>query len=304
MRFFMGKRRLKPTGKTVYHHVMTRTAQGVFWLEEPVVKEIFNDVVDFYTQVYYVTDLARICMSNHTHLVLEVNRPDFDTQDIRRRYELAQTRIVKQRPFREDRAEHFYKRYTDLSWFMWEINRQMAVRYNDLKQTKGHLWGARFKNVVVEPGESLLKVIAYVEMNSVRAKIVEDPSDFPYSSVGRIKNQQKQGKKPKTPQIPLFERLPEEVRAGIYVDFMRYVAIVQSEPDLRRQPIPIQFTRIGIEVDFNGICEALDSREPGKWTNLIYGSTEFAENTLIQAGWLVPLKRSRSEAQKAPPNAA
>ena len=300
----MGRRRLKPTGEKVFHHVMTRTAQGIFWLEEPEVKEIFNEIVDFYTQVYYVTDLARTCMSNHTHLVLEVNRPEFDTEDIRRRYELAQTRIVKQRPFREDRAEHFYKRYTDLSWFMWEINRQMAVRYNQLKQTKGHLWGARFKNVVVEPGENLLRVIAYVETNSVRAKLVDDPSDFPYSSVGRVKIQHEQGLKPKVPQIPLFEQLPQEIRAPIYVDFMRYVAIAQAEPELRRQQMPIKFTSIGIEVNLSGLCEALENKEPGRWSNLIYGSKEFAENTLIGVGWLVPLKGPKKEGQKAPNQAA
>ena len=300
----MGKRRLKPTSKAVYHHVMTRTAQGVYWLQEPEVKEIFNELVDFYTQVYYVKDLARTCMSNHTHLVLEINRPEFDLEDVRRRYELAQTRLVKKRPFREDMAEYFYKKYTDLSFFMWDINKRMAVRHNEMKKTNGHLWGARFKNVVVEPGESLLKVIAYVELNAVRAKLVEDPSDFPYCNVGRIKNQQEQGLKPKVPQIPLLEQLPEEVRAPIYVAFMRYVAIAQAEPELHRQQLPIQFTRIGIEVNLNALCQALKSREPGKWSNLIYGSKAFAENTLIEAGWLIPLKRRKEESQKAPPEAA
>ena len=300
----MGRRRLKPTGKTVYHHVMTRTAQGVFWLQEPEVKETFNELVDFYTEVYYIKDLARTCMSNHTHLVLEINRPEFDIEDIRRRYELAQTRLVKQRPFREDMAEYFYKKYTDLSKFMWEINKRMATRHNELKETKGHLWGARFKNVVVEPGENLLKVIAYVELNAVRAKLVEDPSDFPYSSVGRIKSHQEQGLKPKVPHIPLLEHLPEEVRAPIYVDFMRYVAIAQAEPEIRRQPMPIQFTRTGIQVNLNALCQALTNREPGEWSNLIYGSKEFTENTLIDAGWLVPLKRRKEESQKAPPEAA
>ncbi|MCP4407491.1 MAG: hypothetical protein GY807_06975 [Gammaproteobacteria bacterium] len=297
----MGRRRLKPTG---FHHVMTRTAQGVFWLEEPQVKEIFNDLVDFYIQVYYIEDLARNCMSNHTHLVLEVSQPEIDIDDLRRRYELAQTRLVKPRPFRKEMAENIYKKYTDLSWFMWEINRRMAVLYNEMKGTRGHLWGARFKNVVVEPGENLLRVIAYVELNSVRAGMVEDPSDFPYSSVGRIKEQQEQGKKPKVPQIPLLEKLPEETRAKTYVDFMRYVAIAQTEPDLRLQPLPIHFTRHGIEVNLEAMCEALESREPGNWSNLIYGSAEFAEKTLIGAGWLVPMKKPEEVGQKAPLEAA
>ncbi len=49
----MGKKRLKPCGDKVFHHVMTRTAQQVFWLEKPEVKDIFIDLMDFYSQVYF-----------------------------------------------------------------------------------------------------------------------------------------------------------------------------------------------------------------------------------------------------------
>ena len=280
----MARRRLKPGGIS-FHHVMTRTAQGVFWLEEPQVKDIFDDLIDFYTDVYYIKDLARSCMSNHYHLVLEIDPPEFDLEDVRRRYELAQARLVKPRPFREQMAEYYYKKYTNLSWFAWEINRRMAVLYNKMKGTKGHLWGGRFKNIVVQPGEHLLRVMAYVELNAVRAGIVEDPSDFPYSSVGRIKEKLEQGKKPTVPQIPLLEKLPKEIRAQTYVDVMRYIAIAQTEPELRRQSLPIQFTARCMEVNLEAMCEALASREPGNWSNLTYGSSGFPERTLIEAGW-------------------
>ena len=48
----------------------------------------------------------------------------------------------------------------------------------------------------------------------------------------RVKDQ-KPPVKIKTPQIPLLEKLEEEIRARTYVDFMRYVAIAQTEPDLQ-----------------------------------------------------------------------
>ena len=80
------------------------------------------------------------------------------------------------------------------------------------------------------------------------------------------------------------------------MDFMRYVAIAQTEPELRHQSLPIQFTASCIEVNLEAMCEALESREPGNWSSLTYGSSEFTEKTLIEAGWL---KKPGEGGQKA-----
>jgi hypothetical protein len=57
----MSRRRLKPKGDVVYHHVMTRTAQQKFWLEDPEIKPVFIDLIMFYSQVYYVDVLGYVC---------------------------------------------------------------------------------------------------------------------------------------------------------------------------------------------------------------------------------------------------
>jgi len=56
----MARRRLKPKGKTIFH-CMTRTAQQVFWLADPEVKDIF---IDFYSEVYYCRILGYCVMDN------------------------------------------------------------------------------------------------------------------------------------------------------------------------------------------------------------------------------------------------
>jgi len=180
---------------------MVRCAQGCYWLEEPWVKDIFVDLIDFYSDVYYVKILGYVVMSTHVHICLEMNHPDFDIEDIGRRYELAQERIINKRSFHKGRAQHFYDRYTDLSCFMWEINRRMSLAYNKAMGTKGHLWSGRFKNVVVESGQSLLNVLAYIELNPVRAGMIEDPTRFPYCSAGRIKQELDQGAAPEAPKV-------------------------------------------------------------------------------------------------------
>ena len=146
----MARRRLKPKQETTYYHVMTRTAQQKFWLEESEIKDLFIDFIDFYADVYCVEILVHNCLSNHYHLVLKMSRPAFDLEDIAKRYQRAQTRLASPRPFQEPMAKHFYNRYTDLSMFMWEINSRMARTYNKKMHTKGHLWGG---SVERDPGQ-------------------------------------------------------------------------------------------------------------------------------------------------------
>ena len=300
----MARRRLKPKGKKTYHHVVTRTAQQVYWLEDVEFKKEFVDLIDFFSRVYYIDVLGYVCMSNHIHLCLAVHRPDFDLDDLRRRHELAQTRLANPRDFREPMADHFYERYTDLSMFMWEINRRLALAYNKRKGTAGHLWGGRFKNIVVEDGQSLMNVLAYIELNPVRAGMVEDPSDFAYSSVGRIKTQLEQNKPAQPPAVAPLDRFPEEIRARTYLEWIRYVALSLRDPELKRRTLPLQFTAYGWEFDMIAVCEALETKAPGGWSSFIYGTQDFARRTLTEAGWLVPIKQQQEVAQSGPSNAA
>ncbi len=46
------------------------------------------------------------------------------------------------------------------------------------------MWGERFKSVIVENGETLINCLAYVELNPVRAGIVQRPEDYRWNSLG------------------------------------------------------------------------------------------------------------------------
>lgn len=53
---------------------------------------------------------------------------------------------------------------------------------NNFKDRKGHLWQGRYYSCVMSDTH-LYQTIRYVEMNPVRAKIVDDPADYIWSSV-------------------------------------------------------------------------------------------------------------------------
>ena len=55
-------------------------------------------------------------------------------------------------------------------------------RYHRRHRTGGHVWQGRFKSPVVEADEHLWTVLRYIEANPLRAQIVADPADYPWSS--------------------------------------------------------------------------------------------------------------------------
>lgn len=73
----------------------------------------------------------------------------------------------------------------DLSWFVRLLKQRFARWYNAFHKTFGTLWAERFTSVIVEgSGEALLATCAYVDLNPVRAKLVEDPKDYRFSGYG------------------------------------------------------------------------------------------------------------------------
>jgi len=59
------------------------------------------------------------------------------------------------------------------------------VRYiNQVYKRTGTLWEGRFKSSLVSKDEYLLACARYIELNPVRAKMVNNPEDYPWSSFG------------------------------------------------------------------------------------------------------------------------
>jgi hypothetical protein len=56
--------------------------------------------------------------------------------------------------------------------------------YNWRKHRDGCLWAQKFRSVLVEGGLAARTVAAYIDLNPVRAGIVEDPKDYRWSGYG------------------------------------------------------------------------------------------------------------------------
>ena len=71
---------------------------------------------------------------------------------------------------------------TDLSRLMKQVNLSYAHHFRKLYKYFGHLWQGRFKSLLIERDSYLTACGRYIEMNPVRAKMVGNPEDYPWST--------------------------------------------------------------------------------------------------------------------------
>jgi hypothetical protein len=72
----------------------------------------------------------------------------------------------------------------DLGEFMKTLLARFTRWFNRGHQRTGALWESRFKSVLVEEGITSRTMAAYIDLNPVRAGMVEDPALYRWSSYG------------------------------------------------------------------------------------------------------------------------
>ena len=69
-----------------------------------------------------------------------------------------------------------------VSLMMQSISRRYVQYFNYQYRRSGTLWEGRYKSCLVQAEKYLVEVCRYIELNPVRAKMVEDPSEYVWSS--------------------------------------------------------------------------------------------------------------------------
>lgn len=71
---------------------------------------------------------------------------------------------------------------TGVSLMMQSLGRQYVRYFNTTYRRSGTLWEGRFKSCLIQTTEYLLHCYRYIELNPVRASMVEHPADYIWSS--------------------------------------------------------------------------------------------------------------------------
>lgn len=171
---------LIPDEPAVYH-VMSRTALDGYPFED-VEKNYLVSVIKQYSRLYLCEILGFSVMGNHFHLLVKmIPETCFSDAEIKKRYEQF---YGEESFFSEGRIPFLRKKWSSLSEFVKEIKQTFSRFYNRRHGRFGFLWGGRFKSVIVENGQTLINCLAYIDLNPVRAGLVEKPEAYRWNSLG------------------------------------------------------------------------------------------------------------------------
>ncbi|WP_009961196.1 transposase [Verrucomicrobium spinosum] len=189
-----------PLVPVAYYHCISRVVERrlAFGPEE---KEQFVRLMRAYEVFCQVRVLSYCVMSNHFHIMVEVRkRPEGEVysdewllKQVALIYSKPAVRMLKEtlETFRsqghdaaaEELKERYLGRMWDVSQFMKELKQRFSLWFNKRENRKGTLWEERFTSVLLEGELATLSVMsAYIDLNPVRAGLVEDPKDYRWCS--------------------------------------------------------------------------------------------------------------------------
>ncbi|EFI33165.1 protein of unknown function DUF1568 [Desulfonatronospira thiodismutans ASO3-1] len=163
------------------YHVISRTA-----LQGLPIKDKDNDfllgLIKKLSQLYFVDVLGFALLGNHFHLVIRMYPESDPTDDeikerLQKYYgdELNVTGVL---------ISDYRKRLTNLGAYVKDIKQGFTRYFNKKYGRRGFFWGDRFKSMIVQDGLSLVNLLAYVDLNPIRAGIVKKPEDYRWCSLG------------------------------------------------------------------------------------------------------------------------
>ena len=186
----MRKPRIKITGETAVYHCIARIVAGHRWLadhENEKLRQLMWEQAEF-SGVEIVTYCL---MGNHFHVLVrvpdQVSVSDGELVKRLRRFYGPKSSLVKTVEEHFERhgvvsqsvRDSIAKRMGDVSVFMKELKHRFTKWFNKQANRFGTLWAERFKSVLIEDSiEAVSTVAKYIDLNPVRAGLVEDPRKY------------------------------------------------------------------------------------------------------------------------------
>ena len=137
-----------------FYHVINRGNAGEDLFKSRADRETFLEYTEKAVNRFAIKIHTYCLMTNHYHVLVETPHPNLSKA---------------------------------IQW----INVSYATYFNRKHQRVGHLFQGRFKSILVEADEYLEQLSRYIHLNPVRAKMVESPGEFRWSSypafIGKVR---------------------------------------------------------------------------------------------------------------------
>ena len=246
---------------TPYYHCISRCVRRAFLCGvDPYSQKSYEhrrqwveDRLYFLASLFAIDICAYAVMSNHTHLVLHIDKQQADSwtteQVLERWHQLHKGTLLTQQYLNKEKrpsmtpamldaveriAAVYRKRLHDISWFMRSLNEYIAREANKEDECSGRFWEGRFKSQALLDEAALAACMAYVDLNPIRSKMADTPENSDHTSIKQRIEMAQQGQQP-----ALLMRFAGNPRAsmpnGLPFELKDYVALVDATGRVMRE---------------------------------------------------------------------
>ncbi|SON52460.1 transposase [Vibrio tapetis] len=245
------RKQLISVDATPYYHCVSRCVRQSFLCGEDRStnksyehrRDWIEHKIQSLTRTYCVDVCAYAVMSNHYHLVLHINRDkalELSASEVVERWShehklpvLIQRWLSQELKTQaeEDKCmeiiEVWRERLWSLSWFMKELNYDIACRANQEDECTGHFWESRFKSQALLDEKALAAAMAYVDLNPVRAGVAPCPEKSDFTSIQARLKALDDNQETATCLHPFIGNSAQNQSAGIPFRLIDYIELVE-----------------------------------------------------------------------------
>lgn len=200
-----------------------------------------EDRLLFLGAVFAIDICAYAVMSNHTHVVLCVDKELADSWSmdevihrwhklykgtlLTAKYEKGESLSTSEHLSLEETATVYRKRLYDISWLMRNLNEYIAREANKEDGCTGRFWEGRFKSQALLDESAVLACMAYVDLNPIRAKVDMTPETSNHTSIKTRIQSLIKSEQPKA-LMPFVGDYREEAPKGIAYSLIDYCELI------------------------------------------------------------------------------
>ncbi|MGB3725766.1 MAG: transposase [Glaciecola sp.] len=259
--------------QTPYYHLVSRCVRRSFlcgfdkvtgqsyehrkdWVEKRLI---------YLTKVFSIGVMAYAVMSNHTHLVVYIDKQKCDELtdiDVIQKWHMVSKGNEQSREFArtglypKDESERIHlndyiyiikDRLSDVSWFMKLLNEYIARRANKEDECTGHFWEGRFKSQPLLDSAAVLSCMAYVDLNPLRAGITTEPFVAPFTSLNRRLLAEQNNMQPRF-LIPFAHRTTKDTGIHLKLSFTDYTKLINDTANRDLKKVPRDLDKVSSQV--------------------------------------------------------
>ncbi|QPG07188.1 transposase [Salinimonas marina] len=240
--------------ETPYYHCVSRCVRRAYLCGEDKHsgkryehrRQWVEDRLILLADVFCVDVCAFAVMSNHTHVVLRINREKAESlsakEIIRRWHKLYKGMLLARRYINpaecdslsaaeidtvKNLAEVYRSRLFDISWFMRLLNEYIARQANIEDNCTGHFWEGRFKSQALMDEAALAACMAYVDLNPVRARLAKTPEDSAHTSIQKLLQAARSDQQPRS-LFHFADNSGEKISDGLPFRLQDYFTLVEQ----------------------------------------------------------------------------